>query len=264
MSSKDDFKKSIKVNAKVNKHTPNFNDVESEEHTLWIQDEVNNSRQQQVHRLAYYLKQIHDLFHEQMSSIPVDFYGFGRVKSAYSMEQNINNGNNLLDALGITFVVSSVSTEIPPKDILRSALEKIDVTSPNSSMHYFKNELEKILTIADIVDDDIIKTGEEESFNVNLFHHNYTFKNAEVLFVHGINQFLSRTKKLSAADFPNKTEVFEILRQAKSATNYGASIDMYSQFVGYMKQSPFYEIIIQRFKPVMKPNRICCISFRCI
>lgn len=264
MSDKNKFRQSLTINAQRNKHTPYFDDVGSERHSLWIQEEVNHSRQQQIHRLTYYLKQIYDFFQDTVGPIAVDFYGFGRVKSPYSMEQSIQGGNNLLDALGMTFVVSNVTPVNPPKELLRKAIEKIENPSPNSPVIFPKNELEKILTILEVVGDDILKTDKDDFFDVNLFHHNQKFKNAEVLFVNGINQFISRTKKISDSDFPNKSEVFEFLRQAKSATNYGSSIDMYNQFVGFMKQSPYYEIISQRYKPTMKPNRICCISFRCI
>lgn len=264
MSDKNKFRQSLTINAQRNKHTPYFDDVGSERHSLWIQEEVNHSRQQQIHRLTYYLKQIYDFFQDTVGPIAVDFYGFGRVKSPYSMEQSIKNSKNLLDALGMTFVVSNTTSETPPEELLKKAIEKIESSSPDSLIAYSKSELEKVLTIAETVGNNILKTDKDDSFDINLFNHNQKFKNAEVLFVHGINQFISRTKKISDSDFPNKSEVFEFLRQAKSATNYGSSIDMYNQFVGFMKQSPYYEIISQRYKPTMKPNRICCISFRCI
>jgi len=253
MADKKDFKKAIKVDTKINQYTPNFDDMESKEHSLWIQEEVNNTRQQQLYRLEILLQHIHQFYRENSGPAQPQLYGFGRIKSPYSMEQNIRNNKNLLDAMGVTFVVNKVSPDFPAEVYLAEAIDLISINPYSPEVSALKHELESVLNLVKTNKDNGVLKGEDDFFNTSLFGHKHKFKNMEVLLVHAINQFISRAKKINTYDFSNKQEVFERLRVARSATNYGSSIDMYNQFVGYAKTDANYQII-QRYKPVSKPN----------
>ena len=251
MANKSDFKKTIKVEPKINIYSPNFDDMESLQHSLWIQDEVNNSRQQQLHMLEVTMQHIHQYYKNNLGN--VEFYGFGRVKSPYSMEQNIKNDKNLLDAIGITFVVDNVLSDKSPEALLENAISLLHKEPSSPKLDFLKDQLEKVLLLSEYYKDMPILPRKDDSFDVELFGHPQKFKNIEVMFIHAINQFISRAKNISTTDFPNKNEVFTILRNAKSTTRYGASIDMYNLFIGYIKSGAHYEII-QRYKPVYKHN----------
>ena len=230
-----EFKDTLKVDASSNEITSGSlstvlktpYEFGTTEHSLWLIEQYSRDNKLYLGRLNYLITALAEHIKEQFPNIKI--YWEGRLKSKKSSVANVKQGKNLYDTFALRGTIIDVLSKYTPEKKLQEAIDLIESTdtlSDSPQITKLLQDLRKVLQIKANAKDNLIG-----NYHLSFLDKPETaYSNIEVLFVDALKVAI---KELS--HYKGYSHISKCLENAISSTNYGASLDVFSNLMPFLK-----------------------------